>query len=115
MVEATWYSQGAFCWSECSTNDLEGAKAFYTQVFGLETEESPIPGGGTYVQFLKRGKRVAGLTEQQPQEREQGIPPHWNTYIAAEDADSWRRRPSGSGRRSSRRPSTSWIADGWPW
>jgi uncharacterized protein len=87
MVEATWYSQGAFCWSECSTNDLEGAKAFYTQVFGLETEESPIPGGGTYVQFLKRGKRVAGLTEQQPQEREQGIPPHWNTYIAAEDAD----------------------------
>ena len=87
MVEATWYSQGAFCWSECSTNDLEGAKAFYSEVFGLDTEESPISGGGTYVQFLKGGKRVAGLTEQQPQERDQGIPPHWNTYIAVEDAD----------------------------
>ena len=87
MPEATWYSQGAFCWSECSTSDVDGAKAFYGEVFGLDAEETPIPGGGIYVQFQKDGKYVAGLTPQQEQEREQGIPPHWNTYIAAEDAD----------------------------
>jgi predicted enzyme related to lactoylglutathione lyase len=87
MPEATWYSQGAFCWSECSTSDLEGAKAFYGEVFGLDAEETPIPGGGVYVQFQKDGKYVAGLTPQQEQEREQGIPPHWNTYIAVEDAE----------------------------
>lgn len=86
MPEATWYSQGAFCWSELATTDMEGARTFYSQVFGLESEETPIP-GGTYVQFLKDGKYVAGLAQQQEQEREQGIPPHWNTYIAAEDAD----------------------------
>ena len=87
MTEATWYSQGAFCWSECSTTDLEGSKSFYREVFGLDTEETPIPGGGVYVQFQKDGKYVAGLAEQQPQEREQGIPPHWNTYIAVDDAE----------------------------
>jgi uncharacterized protein len=86
VTEATWYSQGAFCWSECSTSDMEGAKAFYSQVFGLEIEETPIP-GGTYVQFLKDGKYVAGLGQLQEQERAQAIPPHWNTYISVEDAD----------------------------
>lgn len=87
MPEATWYSQGAFCWSECSTTDVEGGKAFYSEVFGLDSEETPIPGDGVYVQFQKDGKYVAGLAEQQPQEREQGVPPHWNTYIAVDDAE----------------------------
>jgi predicted enzyme related to lactoylglutathione lyase len=86
LPEATWYSQGAFCWAECSTTDFEGAKAFYTDVFGLDFEETPIP-GGKYGQFQKNGKDVAGLTPQQDQEREQAIPPHWNTYIAVEDAE----------------------------
>jgi predicted enzyme related to lactoylglutathione lyase len=86
MPEATWYSQGAFCWSECSTSDVDGARAFYSELFGLGIEETPIP-GGTYVQFLKDGKSVAGLAQQQEQERQQGIPPHWNTYIAVEDAE----------------------------
>jgi predicted enzyme related to lactoylglutathione lyase len=86
MAEATWYSQGAFCWAECSTTDFDGAKAFYTEIFGLDLEETPIP-GGKYGQFKKNGKNVAGLAQQQEQEREQGIPPHWNTYIAVEDAE----------------------------
>jgi predicted enzyme related to lactoylglutathione lyase len=86
MAEATWYSQGAFCWAECATTDFDGAKAFYTEIFGLDLEETPIP-GGKYGQFKKAGKNVAGLAEQQEQEREQGIPPHWNTYIAVEDAE----------------------------
>jgi uncharacterized protein len=87
MPEAKWYSQGAFSWSECSTSDVDGAKAFYGEVFGLDAEETPLTDGGIYVQFQKGGKDVAGLTPQQEQEREQGIPPHWNTYIAVEDAD----------------------------
>jgi predicted enzyme related to lactoylglutathione lyase len=86
MTEATWYSQGAFCWAECSTTDFEAAKGFYSDLFGLELEETAIP-GGKYGQFHKGGKDVAGLTEQQEQEREQGIPPHWNTYISVEDAE----------------------------
>jgi predicted enzyme related to lactoylglutathione lyase len=97
MAEATWYSQGAFCWSECATNDVEGAKAFYSEVFGLDWEETPIPGGGSYVRFRKGGKDVAGLTALQPNETEQGIPPHWNTYIAAEDADLVAKEAEGLG------------------
>jgi predicted enzyme related to lactoylglutathione lyase len=90
MPEATWYSQGAFCWSELATTDVEGAKTFYGQVFGLDAKETALPdeaGGGVYVQFQKGGKNVAGLTPQREEERAQGIPPHWNTYIAVEDAD----------------------------
>jgi uncharacterized protein len=96
MTEATWYSQGAFCWSECATSDVDGAKAFYSEVFGLEVEETPIP-GGTYVQFLKDGKHVAGLAQQQELERERGVPPHWNTYIAVEDADLTAKEAEGLG------------------
>ena len=87
MAEATWYSQGAFCWSELATSDVDRAKVFYTELFGLETDETALPEGGTYVQFQKDGKNVAGLTPLQEQERAQGIPPHWNTYISVEDAD----------------------------
>jgi predicted enzyme related to lactoylglutathione lyase len=86
MTEATWYSQGAFCWSELATTDLDGAKAFYADLFGLDMKETEIP-GGVYVQFQKNGKNVAGLASQQEEERTQGIPPHWNTYIAVEDAE----------------------------
>ena len=96
MVEATWYSQGAFCWAECSTTDFDGSKAFYSEVFGLDLEETPIT-GGTYGRFQKSGKDVAGLTPQQDQEREQGIPPHWNTYIAVEDADLVAKEAEGLG------------------
>ena len=86
MTEATSYSQGAFCWTECATTDVDSAKAFYSELFGLGIEETPIP-GGTYAQFLKDGKHVAGLTQLQEQELERGIPPHWNTYIAVDDAE----------------------------
>jgi predicted enzyme related to lactoylglutathione lyase len=97
MVEATWYSQGAFSWAECSTTDFEGAKAFYSELFGLELEETPIPDGGVYGQFQKNGKYVAGLTPQQEQEREAGIPPHWNAYISVEDADLVAKEAEGLG------------------
>lgn len=96
MTEATWYSQGAFCWAECSTTDFDGAKAFYTELFGLDLEETPIP-GGKYGQFQQNGKNVAGLAQQQEQEREAGIPPHWNTYIAVEDADLVAKEAEGLG------------------
>lgn len=90
MAEATWYSQGAFSWAECSTSDTEGAKAFYTSLFGLDAKETPLPpeaGGGSYIQLQKNGKDVVGITPQQPQEKDQGIPPHWNVYITVEDAE----------------------------
>jgi uncharacterized protein len=86
MAETTWYSQGAFCWTECATTDLPGAEAFYTKLFGWEVEETAIP-GGVYAQFKKNGKLVAAATEQQEQEKTQGIPPHWNVYVAVDDAD----------------------------
>jgi predicted enzyme related to lactoylglutathione lyase len=90
MPEATSYTQGAFSWAECSSGDVEGSKNFYSDLFGLDTIEMPLPpeaGGGSYWQWQKNGKNVAGLTPQQPQEKEQGIPPHWNCYIAVDDAE----------------------------
>jgi uncharacterized protein len=97
MPEATWYSQGAFCWSECSTNDVAGAKAFYGDVFGLDAQETPIPEGGSYVQLQKDGKNVAAVTPQMEHERAQGVPPHWNTYIAVDDVDLVTKEAEGLG------------------
>jgi uncharacterized protein len=87
VTEATWYSQGAFSWAECSTTDPEGAKAFYSELLGLDKKESPMPQGGVYTQLQKNGKNVAGITPQMPQELEAGVPPHWNVYITVEDVD----------------------------
>lgn len=35
---------GAFSWCELATADVAAAKAFYTQLFGWETEGMTIPG-----------------------------------------------------------------------
>lgn len=89
MAEATWYSQGAFCWAECSTNDVEGAKAFYGGLFGLEAKGSPTPTGGEgYWQLQQGGKNAAGLTAQPAEEAERGVPPHWHIFIAVDDVDA---------------------------
>ena len=81
------YKQGEFCWFELATTDPAAATAFYTGLFGWTIREAPLPDGMTYYTFQKDGKSVAACAQQQPQEREMGVPPHWNTYIAADNID----------------------------
>jgi uncharacterized protein len=82
MGERTEHAPGTFSWADLSTTDTEGAKAFYTGLFGWDTEDNPIPEGGVYTMLKKGGKSVAALSATM-----EGQPPTWNSYITVESAD----------------------------
>jgi hypothetical protein len=85
MVEITRHQPGRFCWPELATSDPQAAKRFYGEVFGWTAEDSPAAPGMTYAILKLRGKDVGGLYGQD--ERERGVPPHWNTHVSVASAD----------------------------
>jgi uncharacterized protein len=82
MGERTSHAPGAFSWADLTTTDTDGAKAFYTGLFGWDTEDNPIPEGGVYTMLKKGGKNVAALSDAQ-----EGQPSVWNSYVTVESAD----------------------------
>jgi predicted enzyme related to lactoylglutathione lyase len=88
MGQRTSYPHGTFSWVENATTDQGGAKAFYATLFGWDYEDSPV-GDGIYYSMAKlRGEYVAAIAPQRPDEREMGVPPHWNSYITVDDVDA---------------------------
>ena len=82
MPEMTSYAPGTPCWVDIGT-DLDGAKPFYTGLFGWTTMDAgPVEETGGYGFFMKGDKMVAGYGPQQ-----NPGPPVWATYIAVADAD----------------------------
>ncbi|MCA9920219.1 MAG: VOC family protein [Anaerolineales bacterium] len=82
------YPDGVFCWVDLTTPDQNGAKAFYSALFGWETDDRPLPMGGTYTMLQLEGKNVAGLGEMQPEMKAQGMPAFWASYVKHDDVDS---------------------------
>ena len=74
---------GDFSWTELMTSDVEGAKAFYREVFGWEMEEMPTP-TGPYVTVKAGGSAVGGMMAM-PAQVPVGTPPHWAAYVTVED------------------------------
>lgn len=87
MGERTSYETGTFSWADLSTTDPEGAKAFYTELLGWDAEDIPVGDDAVYTMCRIGGKDVGAIAGQMEQEREQGVPPHWNSYITAHDLD----------------------------
>lgn len=78
---------GTFCWIELATSDSEGAKKFYTELFGWEFADNPMGPDMVYTMLRQDGKEVAALYKLMPEMTAQGIPPHWLSYVAVESAD----------------------------
>jgi predicted enzyme related to lactoylglutathione lyase len=87
MGERESYAPGTFCWVDLGTTDAEGAKAFYSRLFGWEIEDLPVGEGQVYCMARLGGRDVAAIYEQGEQERAAGVPPHWASYIAVVDVD----------------------------
>jgi predicted enzyme related to lactoylglutathione lyase len=87
MTEYDRHEPGTFCWVELSTGDFPAAREFYTNLFGWQAWDAPLPDGGVYTMFGIGERYVGAGTQQRDEERSQGIPPHWNAYVATEDAD----------------------------
>ena len=88
MPDVSSHPVGAFSWVELATTDPAGAVAFYRSLFGWDIIEHDMGPDGMYTIFTIRGRDVAAAAGQQPQEREMGIPPHWNMYVTVADADA---------------------------
>lgn len=78
---------GTFCWPELGTPDLAGAQAFYTALFGWTAD--PVPTAmGTYVIWRLDGKQVGGAWQMPATMKEQGVPPHWLSYVKMADVEA---------------------------
>lgn len=87
MGERTEYTPGTFCWTDLSTTDQDAAKAFYGELLGWTPEDVPVGDGAVYSMMRVDGKDVAAISFQPQQQREAGLPPTWNSYIAVENAE----------------------------
>jgi predicted enzyme related to lactoylglutathione lyase len=88
MGERNGYTPGTFCWAELATSDQDGAKEFYSQVLGWESDDRPVGEGAVYSMQLRDGKHVAAIAGQPQQQRDAGVPPLWNSYVWVDDADA---------------------------
>jgi len=88
MSEVTSYKPGTPSYIDLATTDLDGAKGFYSALFGWETQDSPMPQGGVYTSFSKDGKDIAGGYVINPEMASLGVPPHWGTYVTVANADA---------------------------
>ena len=73
---------GAMCWNELVSPDLDGASAFYRDLFGWEV--APLPDSPVPYLWLKNGEAAAGgMRAPQP-----GEPAYWLVYFATDDLDA---------------------------
>jgi uncharacterized protein len=78
---------GTFCWWELATSDAAGAKAFYRKLFGWTDRDAPMGPDAVYTTLLLGGDKVGALYQLNAEQKSQGIPPHWLTYVAVTNAD----------------------------
>ncbi len=96
--------EGTFGWIDLATSDAEGAKGFYSAVFGWTFEDMPTDAGPDYTMFQFDGHGTCGMYQQPPEMSEQGIPPCWNSYIAVNDADAMTAKAESLGARVLQQP-----------
>ena len=81
------HAPGTFCWIELATTDGDGAKRFYTELFGWDSRDDPISPDMVYTMFQRHGKTSAAGYQMGAEMKAMNVPPHWLEYIAVESAD----------------------------
>jgi predicted enzyme related to lactoylglutathione lyase len=87
MAETRVKAPGTFCWAEVATSDTSRAKEFYRALFGWTADDHPSD-HGTYTILKHGGRDVVGLYELMPEQKSQGVPPHWMPYVLVKDCDA---------------------------
>lgn len=96
MTNFEKHDPGTFCWIELGTSDDQGAKQYYTSLFGWTTNENDMgPEMGIYYIFQKDGRDCAAMYKQGKDQ--QGVPPNWMSYVSVEDADAAVEKAKGLG------------------
>lgn len=86
---------GALVWVEYCTPDPAAAREFYGSVFGWQTDEMTVPGGGgSYTMLTPAGESQqrmhGGIAEARPEQLTQtgGRRPYWHPVFATADCDA---------------------------
>lgn len=79
------YAPGAPCWWELATTSAQGARAFYTGLFGWSIVEHDMGEMGVYHIFRQGERELGGMFEMK--NMPEGVPPHWLVYLATDDVD----------------------------
>lgn len=88
-------SNGTIHWSELMTNDVEAAKKFYGATAGWDFADMPMP-NFTYTLCKVGETPVAGIMPIASMGQE-GVSPHWMTYVAVADIDAVAAKVESSG------------------
>lgn len=91
------HAPGDFCWIELATTDQIAAKTFYQALFGWTVNDSPMGPDDFYSMFQVQGRQTAAAYTIRPEQRSQGVPPHWMLYVATANADASAARASQLG------------------
>jgi predicted enzyme related to lactoylglutathione lyase len=67
---------------ELQTNDLPGAKAFYSKLFDWKLEDVPMPGGQGAYTMIGVGQGTGGGMFRNPDPK---APPQWLAYVGVAD------------------------------
>jgi predicted enzyme related to lactoylglutathione lyase len=86
-VEINNAKPGDFCWFELATCDQAAARQFYGSLFGWTANDVPMGPGTFYTTFQLRGRKVGAAYTLMPDQAQQGVPPHWGTYVAVSNVD----------------------------
>jgi predicted enzyme related to lactoylglutathione lyase len=92
MATTTQHAPGTFCWPELATTDQNGAKKFYSALFGWTPKDTDMGNGEFYTIFTLNGRDVAATYTMRSEQRSQGIPPNWMSYVATDDTDQTAKR-----------------------
>ena len=88
MTNIDKHPAGSFCWIELHTTDQPAAKSFYGSLFGWNPDDMPMGPNDFYTIFKLQGRDAAAGCTLRPEERAQGVPPHWMIYIAVDSANA---------------------------
>src|SRR5437870_1167055 len=82
MSTMTHHETGMFCWTQIATTDVEGAKKFYSGLFGWKPEYTEEDQRG-FTLLKKDGKALGALMEQPAGTGA----PSWMSFVAVDDID----------------------------
>ncbi len=90
MPKIESYKQGTPSWTDLATTDQDAAKSFYSDLFGWTYEDNAMDdmGGMVYSMAVSNESYAGAIFTQMDQEKEMGVPPHWNVYMSVEDVDA---------------------------
>lgn len=105
---------GAPCWVDLWTSDVDGSRRFYGELFGWESED-PNPEFGGYFNFLRDGVRIAGAMGDMGNRGDEFFIPannSWTVYLATDDIHAAAKAAGTAGATISSAPMA--VADlGW--